>query len=137
MVEKKLINLKNELESLTSKSKSRPIEHEFEKILAKYDIVYQQHFTMTLIGEHCHRWLVYHEEILNEIRDLMIKGLTYEIDGLEKKSEEEKNAISVDIDNLIDYMKDLMSVLDFIVSTMREQRAHNDEECKLFQIACE
>jgi hypothetical protein len=132
-----LSNLKNQLENLISKRKSRPIEHAFEKLLAKYGIIYQQHFTMTLIGEHCHRWLVHHEEILSELRNLIIEGLENKTHGLENKSEEEKNAIILGVDNLIFSMQDLMSMLDFIISVMREQKYHNDEECETFQKACE
>ena len=44
--------------------KYRPVERMFENLLNKYNIIYQQHFSLTLIGEHCHRWLAYNEEIL-------------------------------------------------------------------------
>ena len=134
---KKVVStLKGELESLISKRKSRPVEHAFERVLEKYDIVYQQHYTMTLIGEHCHRWLVNHEDILEEARTVFVDGLSIEIPGVANKSEGEKAALMEIIDILLIQMKDIMSVLDFIIATMREQRKHDDEECKLFEKSC-
>ena len=55
---KRLATLKAELEKLDKGRKYRPVEHLFEKLLNECNIVYQQHFTLNLIGEHCHRWLV-------------------------------------------------------------------------------
>lgn len=50
-----LSKLNNEFRDLLTTRKLRPLEHEFENMLAEFDIIYQQHFTLTLIGEHCHR----------------------------------------------------------------------------------
>ena len=52
---KRFATLKAELDELDKDRKYRPVEHLFEKLLNEYNIVYQQHFTLTLIGEHCHR----------------------------------------------------------------------------------
>ena len=58
------------------------------------------------------------------------------MEGVDPKSEERKAELTVEIDKVITDMKDLMSVLDFIVCTMREQRYHDDEECEIFEKAC-
>ena len=57
---------------------------------------------------------------------------------MEPKSNEKKAELNVETgtDELIHDMKDLMSVLDFIVFTMKEQRYHTDDECKTFENAC-
>jgi len=134
---KRFATLKAELDDLDKGRKYRPVEHMFETLLNEYNIVYQQHFTMTLIGEHCHRWLVNNEEILDRLRDeVFIAGLNLVVEGVEPKSEERKAELTIEIDKLITDMKDLMSVLDFIVFTMREQRYHTDEECEIFENAC-
>ena len=44
---------------------------------------------MTLIGEHRHRWLVNHENILEEVRLVLVAELSVQIEGLENKSERE------------------------------------------------
>ena len=98
-------------------------------LLTEYNIVYQQHFTTTLIGEHCRRWLVNNEEILDRLRDeVFIAGLNLVVEGVEPKSEERKAELTVEIDKLITDMKDLISVLDFIVFTMWKRRYYTDEE---------
>ena len=134
---KRFATLKAELDELDKGRKYRPVEHLFEKLLNEYNIVYQQHFTLNLIGEHCHRWLVNSEVILDRLRDeVLIVGLNLIVEGVDPKSEERKVELTVEIDKVITDMKDLMSVLDFIVCTMREQRYHDDEECEIFEKAC-
>ena len=45
---------------------------------------------MALIAEHCHHWLVHHEDIYGEFRNLIIEGFENETHGLENKSYREK-----------------------------------------------
>ena len=46
---------------------------------------------------------------------MFITGLNLVVEGVEPKSEERKAELTIEIDKLITDMKDLMSVLDFIV----------------------
>ena len=133
---KMVATLKSEFESLLSNRKHREVEHAWEAVLAKYQIVYQQHFTMTLIGEHCHRFLVNHEEILEELRVILLDGINIVVDDVAPKSADEKEALTDQIDGLIIAMKEIMSVLDLVVSIMREQRSHTKEECDDFGKIC-
>lgn len=131
-----LVTLKKEVEALSKSRSGHPVKYQFEKILSKYKIVYKQHFTMTLTGENCHRWLVNHEDILEELRTVLYDGLEIEGEGTVTKSCIEKNKLKDEIDTLIYQMMDLMSLFDYIVSVMREQRYHNDDECQIFENAC-
>ena len=57
--------------------------------------------------------------ILNRLQDeVLIAGLNLVVDGVEPKSNEKKAELNVEIDKLIHDMKDLMSVLDFIVFSL-------------------
>ena len=53
---------------------------------------------MTLIGEHCHRWLLNHEDILAEVKLKLVEGLSIHIEGVEEKTEEEKTILTDKID---------------------------------------
>jgi len=86
----KLVTLKKELEELYKNISGRPVKDKFENVLSKYNIVYKQHFTMTLTGENCHRWLINNEDILEELKEILVESLEIEGDGIEKKSDDTK-----------------------------------------------
>ena len=137
-INKELISkLTNELRDLLSTRKLRSVEHEFENLLAEFDIVYKQHFTMTLTGEPCHRLLINSEEILDSFREILLRGLESHVDGVPDKADEEKESLIEQIERMTVRMKDIMAVLDYIVITMREDRSHTDEECTTFKLACD
>jgi len=82
-IKKELISkLTDELRDLLSTRKLRPLEHEFEKLLAEFDIAYKQHFTMMLIDEPCHRLLINSEEIVDRFRVILLFGLELHVDGV-------------------------------------------------------
>jgi hypothetical protein len=138
LVEKRkmVATLKSDFESQLSNRKHREVEHAWEEVLAKYQIVYQQHFTMTLIGEHCHRFLVNHEAILEELRVILLDGIEIVVDDVAPRSADEKEALTEQIEGLIIAMREIMSALDLAVSIMREQRSHTKEECDDFGKIC-
>ena len=137
-VDKELISkLTSELRDLLSTRKLRHLEHDFEKLLAEFDIVYKQHYTMTLTGEPCHRLLINSEEILDRFRAILLFGLELHVDGVPDKTEEEKESLIEQIERMTVRLKDIMATLDYIVSVMREDRGHTDEECTTFKLACD
>jgi len=56
---------------------------------------------MTLTGENCHRWLINHEDILEELKEILLESLEIEGDGIEKKSADTKIKLKRDIETLI------------------------------------
>lgn len=91
---------------------------------------------MTLIGEHCHRLLANSEDILDGLRMILFEGLDLQVEGVPERSADEKEALIQQLDELIVHMKDIMAILDYIISVMREDRSHSDEECDIYQKAC-
>ena len=91
---------------------------------------------MTLIGEHCHRLLANSEFILDGLRMILFEGLDLQVEGVPERSADEKEALIQQLDELIVHMKDIMAILDYIISVMREDRSHSDEECDIYQKAC-
>ena len=102
----------------------RPLEHNFENLLAEFDIVYQQHLTLTLIGKHCHRLLIKSEEILDRFRGMLLSGLELHVDGVPDKTEEEKESLIEQIERFTVHMKDVIAVLDYIVSVVRKSKSY-------------
>ena len=91
---------------------------------------------MTLIVEHCHRLLANSEDILDGLRMILFEGLDLQVEGVPERSADEKEALIQQLDELIVHMKDIMAILDYIISVMREDRSHSDEECDIYQKAC-
>ena len=75
----KLNKFNKELEELLKNIHGRPVKDKFEHLLSTHKINYTQHFTMTLTGENCHRWLINHKQILEGLKLILIEGL--EIQG--------------------------------------------------------
>jgi hypothetical protein len=79
---------------------------------------------------------VNNEDILDRLRAMLILGLELQIDGVPDKTPEEKDSLIRQIESLTVHMKDIIQVLDYIVTVMREDRPHSDEECDTFELAC-
>jgi hypothetical protein len=54
----------------------RPKEKEIMKILDRFKVHRQQHYTLTLIGEHCHRFLDNNAEICELVQACMLQDIT-------------------------------------------------------------
>ena len=68
---------------------------------------------------------------------MLLSGLELHVDGVPNKTEEEKVSLIEQIERFTVHMKDVMVVLDYIVSVVREDRSHTDEECTTFKLACD
>jgi hypothetical protein len=106
---------------------SRPAEHEWEKMLEHYNIVFQQHYTMTLVGEHIHRMLHNHSAILRDTREMMVRRA-----ALLDISAEKQSALCEDIRVLMEHMEELMDSFDFLVSLMGTQTILDDKAIDRF-----
>ena len=98
-----------------------------EKVFQSYGIVQQQYHTNTLIGNHCKRLLINHEEILAKIKAIF------------KNEELRKEIVEVDLDEKIDsfiiLMEKVMSKANSIFRIMaRTEHQHTSEECDDFEI---
>lgn len=73
------------LDKLESSRRYRPLEKNWEAILEERDVIFQQYYTMSLIGEHVHRLLSNCEDICRDTEALMLDSIsldsiTYEED---------------------------------------------------------
>lgn len=97
---------KERVDKWLSSREHRPIEHEWEEILARYDVVFQQYYTMTLVGEHIHRLCTDRHAIMEESRELMLRGLA------------EGDPLREEIVQVIDQLEELLECFDYICSVM-------------------
>ena len=98
-------------------------------------MTYQQHFTMTLIGEDCHRLLANSEDIIDGLRMILFQELSFKVARVRDRMDQEIDKLSGQLEELIVRMKDVMAILNYIISVMKEDRAHSDEECDIFKKA--
>jgi len=106
----------------------KPVKEATEEVMIKFGIVTQAYHSHSLIGEHCHRFLMHRDEILTAIREVWINGVeTYGQDYVEDDIYEK-------IDKFISEMSDLMEALDYCCSVLgRLNYWYNDEEIREFQ----
>jgi hypothetical protein len=79
-----------DLDEKRGKQTHRPVEHAYEAVLAEFQIVYQQFYVMTLIGEHLHRLCENSEQICDKIEAIMIQAA----DGDEQLEQEVPRPLS-------------------------------------------
>jgi hypothetical protein len=108
---------------------NRPIEKEFERILEGFGVVYQQYYTMTLVGEHVHRLLTNCEEICFQTKSMMLRHLPAGIlNGQEKRDK---------VDVFMGHMVELMDTFDYLCSMMQKTEVQSDEAIDVFSMAAE
>jgi hypothetical protein len=64
-----------ELKTLISDRRNRPIEWQWNAVLASFDIAFQQSYTMQLVGEHIYRLMNNYEDILVKTKELIIANI--------------------------------------------------------------
>lgn len=91
---------------------NRPIEKAWEKILAEYDIHYQQFYSMSLVGEHIHRLMVNSGKICQRSKILMLLSIDEDLpDCVAKRA-------SVEL--FMGQMIELMDAFDWLCSVMNK-----------------
>jgi hypothetical protein len=104
--------------------KHRPIEQAWEKILAKYKIVYQQYYVQTLIGEHIHRFCDNIDAIADE-SEVLLLGFA---EGLPKETE-----LREEIKVLTQQQRELFQLLDFLLHVMKSMERQSKETIDIFE----
>lgn len=124
-----LKNAKNRLDSELKKTENRPVEAAIEDILTLYGIVRQVYHGQSLIGEHCHRLLHWHEIILEKITEVLKDATLRRVDTADDIDER--------IDEYIRHLRDLMGAMDYAFSVSANQdHVATDEECDTFEQVC-
>ena len=77
------------------------------------------------------------EDILDGLRMILFQGLSLKVAGVRDRTGQEIEELSGQLEELIVRMKDVMAILDYIISVIREDKAHSDEECDIFKKACD
>ena len=131
-----LSGFKGDLEKLKQLREYRPVEKAFEDILKGYDIYFQQHYTMTLVGEHCHRLAVHHEDILAATQDAMLEGLRTGLTN-PNQSQAKPTGTEDEIILMMENMRELMEVLDYISSVITRMTTASAKDLERFPFACQ
>jgi hypothetical protein len=113
-VDKEIKGYRDALEKLKTTRRTRPLERQFDDILAAFGIYFQQHFTMTLTGKPIHRLLRNHDVIIDRIIAILP----------EEVQESRKEQLFL--------MKDAMGALDYLCSIMNDMNAVSEEEKECF-----
>jgi hypothetical protein len=108
---------------------NRPIEKEFEKILAGFDVVYQQYYTMTLVGEHIRRLLTNCEEICLLTKAMMLLRIPED----SPRCQEKRAKVEVFMGN----MMELMDTFDYLCSVMQSTDVQSEDAIDVFCITAE
>ena len=114
---------KVKLDDMLRSRKHRPIEHEWEDILADHDIHFQQYYTMSLIGEHIHRLLKHCDDICSRTEDLILRNLAL--------SPDPKTTVAR-VRQFMDQMLELMKCFDFLSSVMCRMEKQDEETIETF-----
>ena len=84
------------------------------KILADFDIWYQQYYTMSLVGEHIHRLITNSSEICKRTEELMFASVT---------ADEDRDSITT----FMGHMLELMEAFDFLCAVMTQTTIQSED----------
>jgi hypothetical protein len=93
--------LRRSIAERVKERKYRPKEKEIMKILDRFKVHRQQHYTLNLIGEHCHRFLDNYAEICELVQACMLQDIT-------------DLGLQATIVDFVSHLRVLMEFFDFI-----------------------
>ena len=87
------------------------MKSETEQIMAKYGICTQSYYSHSLIGEHCHRLLMHHKDIIADIRLCWKDSIGDRMFDLEEDIVDKIETFLIDMDDLMEALDHCCSVL--------------------------